>query len=49
MNRDIIKQRVQANLTSNKALLAQLRAELGEEIFTRLLASLPEQKRRFLP
>ena len=49
MNRATVKKNVEANLTSNKALLAQLRAELGEEIFTRLLASLPEQKRRFLP
>ena len=49
MNRATVKQNVEANLTSNKALLAQLRAELGEEIFTRHLTPLPDQKRRFLP
>ncbi len=48
MNRATIKQNVEQNLASNRALLTQLKAELGEDIYTRLLASLPEQKRRFL-
>ncbi len=48
MNRDIIKQKVEANLTSNRTFFAQMKTELGDEIFTRLLSSLPEQKRRYL-